>query len=73
MLDAAFPEQFKPWELNDAPNKTWTNKEKTIEIIKNEIEKSELSITDLLQIGVRKWMKDNKLSSPFTNVKGIIP
>ncbi|MGE6366014.1 hypothetical protein ACQKD9_19890 [Bacillus paramycoides] len=65
MLNAAFPEQFKPWDLNDAPNKTWTNKEKTIEIIKNEIEKSELSITDLLQIGVRKWMKDNKLSSPF--------
>ncbi|WP_252188793.1 hypothetical protein [Bacillus mycoides] len=65
MLNAAFPGQFDPWDLKVAPNKTWMNKEEAITVIRNEIEKSGISISELCGIGVRKWMIEKKMITPF--------
>ena len=65
MLDAAFPNQFKPWELKVAPNKTWTNKKKAIEIIQKEIEQSGLHTNEICKNGVSKLIKEKKLITPF--------
>ncbi|QEL82436.1 DUF4046 domain-containing protein (plasmid) [Bacillus sp. JAS24-2] len=64
LLNEAYPNQFKEWELKVAPNKFW-EKGKAIKIIKDEIDKTEVSISQLLKMGVRKWMKQNKLTTPF--------
>ncbi|KAB2354016.1 DUF4046 domain-containing protein [Bacillus toyonensis] len=66
MLDAAFPGQFKPWDLRVAPNKTWMNKREAITIIRNEIETSSISISELHRIGVKKWMIEKKMITPFS-------
>lgn len=65
MLNAAYPNHFHEWELKDAPNGTWTNKENAKKIIKNEIDKSDLSVSQLLDRGVEKWMKEKKLLTPY--------
>lgn len=65
MLNEAFPNQIHEWELKEAPRGTWTDKECAISIIKNEINNSGLSISQLLEQGIRKWMKDKKLITPF--------
>ncbi|WP_242277251.1 hypothetical protein [Bacillus cereus group sp. BfR-BA-01446] len=64
LLNEAYPNQFKEWELKVAPNKFW-EKGKAIKIIKDEIDKTGVSISQLLKMGVRKWMKQNKLTTPF--------
>lgn len=64
MLNAAYPNQFKEWELKNTPNRFW-EKEKAKQIIKNEIDKAEITISQLLKSGGRKWMERNKLSTPF--------
>lgn len=66
MLNAAFPGQFKPWDLRVAPNKTWMNKGEAITIIRNEIETSSISISELHRIGVKKWMIEKKMITPFS-------
>ncbi|MEB8989602.1 DUF4046 domain-containing protein [Bacillus cereus] len=65
LLNEAFPNQFREWDLKEAPNGTWSDKEIAKKIIKDEIKKSGLSISQLLDKGVRKWMKKNKLTTPF--------
>lgn len=64
MLNAAYPGHFKEWELNDAPNRFW-EKEKAKQIIKDEMEKDGVSISQLLEFGGRKWMTKKKLITPF--------
>ncbi|NWK71076.1 DUF4046 domain-containing protein [Bacillus paramycoides] len=69
MLNEAYPNQFKEWELKAVPNRFW-EKEKAKKIIKDEIDKAGISISQLLKIGGRKWMRQNKLSTPFNRYWG---
>ncbi|PEK57846.1 hypothetical protein [Bacillus wiedmannii] len=69
ILNAAYPGQFKEWELNNAPNRFW-EKEKAKELIKDEIEKDCISISQLLEFGGRKWMTKKQLITPFNKYWG---
>ncbi|MBE7123155.1 hypothetical protein FT638_25300 [Bacillus cereus] len=69
MLNEAYPNQFKEWELKVVPNRFW-EKEKAKKIIKDEIDKAGISVSQLLKIGGRKWMMKNKLSTPFNKYWG---
>ncbi|EJR28484.1 MULTISPECIES: hypothetical protein [Bacillus cereus group] len=65
MLNAAFPGQFNPWDLKAAPNKTWMHKGAAITIIRKEMKKSSISLSELQRIGVKKWMVEKKMATPF--------
>ncbi|WP_242268959.1 DUF4046 domain-containing protein [Bacillus cereus group sp. BfR-BA-01352] len=69
LLNEAYPNQFKEWELKVTPNKFW-EKKKAKKIIKDEIDKAEISISQLLKTGARKWMVQNKLITPFNRYWG---
>ncbi|MFL0405634.1 hypothetical protein ACH0BP_29035 [Bacillus nitratireducens] len=72
MLNEAYPNQFKEWELKVVPNRFW-EKEKAKKIIKDEINKAGISVSQLLKMGGRKWMVKNKLSTPFNKYWGGVP
>ncbi|PGZ25345.1 hypothetical protein COE50_27450 [Bacillus anthracis] len=69
MLNAAYPGCFKEWELNEAPNGFW-EKERAKEIIKDEMEKAGVGVSQLLIVGGRKWMIKRKLRTPFNKYWG---
>lgn len=64
MLNAAYPNQFKEWELKAAPNGFW-KKERASRIIKEVISREGISISQLLTFSGKKWMRERKLGTPF--------
>ncbi|MDR5024114.1 DUF4046 domain-containing protein [Bacillus thuringiensis] len=65
MLDDAYPNHFKEWELNMTPLNFWT-KEKALEVLQYVIEEKEnLSRYELLDVYGQKWLSQQKLGSPL--------
>lgn len=65
MLDDAYPNYFKEWELNMTPLNFWT-KEKALEVLQYVIEEKEnLSRYELLDVYGQKWLSQQKLGSPL--------
>lgn len=69
MLNAAYPNQYREWELKRVSNDFW-EKEKAKKIIKDEIDKARISVPHLLRMGGRKWMQQNKFGTPFNKYWG---
>ncbi|MEK4620463.1 hypothetical protein NYE71_31175 [Bacillus sp. FSL K6-0273] len=65
MLNELYPGRFKEWELENVPSNFWT-KEKSIEVIKWNIESKEKLIKEnLIQIINTEWIKIHRLITPF--------
>ncbi|PEF45188.1 hypothetical protein CON22_18070 [Bacillus cereus] len=73
MLDEAYPNRFRVWDLHDAPNNTWTDKETAIDLIKEIIDERSVSISQILNYGAEKWMIENKIQRPVALHWGSAP
>ncbi len=65
MIDDAYPNRLKEWELKMAPLNFWT-KEKALEVLRYVIEEKEnLSQEELLEVYGQEWLSRHKLGSPL--------
>ncbi|HDR4897718.1 TPA: DUF4046 domain-containing protein [Bacillus cereus] len=82
MINDLYPNQFKEWEFNKAPNKFWT-KEKTLQALKWTIEEKEkLNLDQLKNIYENKWLAQSGLrgacqlywnDSPYAMINDLYP
>ncbi|MCW1941876.1 hypothetical protein OMD49_30365 [Bacillus anthracis] len=65
MLNAAYPNQFREWELKRVSKKFWNDKEKSLKIFKQIIKEKGMSQEDIKNHYSLKWIINNGLRTPL--------
>lgn len=65
MLNQAYPNQYREWELKRVSNKFWDDKEKSLKIFKQIIKEKGMSQDDIKKHYSLKWIGKNRLRTPL--------